>query len=210
MDGLFTVSDIKNTKKGRYALFCDGEFLFSVDEETLLKHGLEKGSVLTKPELDALEKESDLHKAREKAYLYLTLRDHGERELYDKLKKDFDSHTCASVVARLKELGLLDDGKFGQKLAEELKKKGKSRAEIRNKLREKGLDRELIESLTCEDSDETDTIRGIIRSGYLRKLSGENGYRRVYAALMRRGFRSSDVRRALATFTDREEDTYDE
>ena len=60
MDGLFTVSDIKNTKKGRYALFCDGEFLFSVDEETLLKHGLEKGSVLTKPELDALEKEAAL------------------------------------------------------------------------------------------------------------------------------------------------------
>ena len=208
MDGLFTIDEIKTTKKGRYALFCDGEFLFSVDEETLVKHAIEPGTVLTKEEKEALGRESTLHAAREKAYMYLTMRDYGENELYGRLLKDFDPYTCAAVVARLRELGLLDDGKFAAKYAEELKNKGKSRTEIRNKLREKGLDRDLIDSLTCEDSDETDVIRGIIESGYLRKLRSENGYRKVYAALIRRGFRSSDVRRALAFYTADEEEEY--
>ena len=211
MGDRITLDEIKTTKKGRYALFCHGDFLFSVDEETLLRHDLKQGSELSAEEVEELKEESTLHSAREKAYLYLSMRDYGERELYDKLQKDFDPYTCAAVVARLKELGLLDDMKFAGKYAEELKRKGKSRAEIRYKLREKGLDRELIDSVTEKDTDETDTIRGIIESSYLRKLKGENGYGRVYAALLRRGFRSADVRRALSYYTsDREEETFDE
>ncbi len=210
MDATVTITGIKTTKKGRYALFCDGEFLFSVDEETLVKHGLKEGTVLTRPELECLSRESDLHAAREKAYAYLSLRDYGERELYEKLCRTYDPHTCAAVTARLKELGLLDDGKFAAKLAEEMKRKGKSLAEIRNRLREKGVDRETAESVLEErEEDETGTIRGIIESGYLRKLAGEDGYRKVYAALARRGFRSTDIRRALACYTEEEGDEHD-
>ena len=112
------------------------------------------------------------------------------------------------LIAR--KLGLLDDGKFAAKLAEEMKRRGKSLAEIRNKLREKGVDRETEESvLEGREEDEIGTIRGIIESGYRRKLAGEDGYRKVYAALARRGFRGADIRRALACYTDEEGDEYE-
>ena len=207
MSETVTLTEIKTTRKGRYALFCDGEFLFSVDEETLVKHDLKEGTVLTRPEVEKLSRESDLHAAREKAYAYLSMRDYGERGLYQKLCRTYDPHTCAAVTARLKELGLLNDAAFAAKLAEEMRRKGKSAAEIRNKLREKGVDRETAEAVLGEEEDETETVRGIIESGYLRKLSGEDGYRKVFAALARRGFRSADIRRALAYFTEEEQES---
>ena len=74
------------------------------------------------------------------------------------------------------------------------------------KLREKGVDRETAEAVLGEEEDETETVRGIIESGYLRKLSGEDGYRKVFAALARRGFRSADIRRALAFYTEEGDD----
>ena len=211
MNGGGTLTEIKVTKKGRYALFCAGEFLFSVDEETLLRHHLKEGMYLDGEQWLQIRAASDYQRAKDRAFTYLSMRDHSERELYDKLKKNFDPHTAAATVSRLKELQLLDDSAFGEKLAAELARKGKSRAEAKLKLQEKGIDREEIEGLLEQHfatETERDAIRALVAGKYRLKLQKENGRQTVAAALMRRGFKSGDVRAVLSEFTSQEEESF--
>ena len=211
MNGGGTLTEIKVTKKGRYALFCAGEFLFSVDEETLLRHHLKEGMYLDGEQWLQIRAASDYQRAKDRAFTYLSMRDHSERELYDKLKKNFDSHTAAATVSRLKELQLLDDSAFGEKLTAELARKGKSRAEAKLKLQEKGIDREEIEGLLEQHfptETERDAIRTLVAGKYRLKLQKENGRQTVAAALLRRGFKSGDVRAVLSEFTSQEEESF--
>ena len=48
------ITDISVTKKGRYALFVDGEFLFSAEEEALVRSGLRPGMETDIQTLEAL------------------------------------------------------------------------------------------------------------------------------------------------------------
>ena len=194
------LTEIKPTKKGRYALFCAGEFVFSVDEETLLRHHLVVGMQLSGEQWLQLRAASDYQRAKDRAFAYLSLRDHSERELYDKLKLNFDPHTAAATVSRLRELELLNDEAFAEKLAEELARKGKSRAEARIKLREKGIGRETVEALLEQyytDESQQASILHLLQGQYRSRLARADGVRLVTAALLRRGFRAADIRAAL-------------
>ena len=186
------------TKKGRYALFCGEEFLFSVDENTYADFGIHKGMDLSDQDLTELRKNSEYRKALNKAFTYLGIRDHSGHELYTKLQKTYDDETAAQAVARVRELGYLDDSGFARRYAEDLLGKGKSLGEIRRRLADKRIARDIIdEFLDGIQTDERPLISELISGKYAGKLSSENGRQKVYAALLRRGFRSSDIIAAL-------------
>ena len=192
------ITEIKMTKKGRYALFCGEEFLFSVDENTYADFGIHKGMDLDDQDLAELRKNSEYRKALNKPFTYLGIRDHSGHELYTKLQKTYDDETAAQAVARVRELGYLDDGGFARRYAEELLGKGKSLGEIRRRLADKRIARDIIdEVLDGIQTDERPLISELISGKYAGKLSSENGRQKVYAALLRRGFRSSDIIAAL-------------
>ncbi len=189
------------TKKGRYALFCGEEFLFSVDESTFADFGLHRDMELSDADLEQLRKSSEYRKALNKGFTLLGVRDHSEYELYTKLLKNFDEHTSAQAVARIRELGYLDDGEFARRYTDELLRKGKSAGEIRRRLSEKRISRETAEEILSDlETDERPLIAGLIEGKYAAKLREPNGRQKVYAALLRRGFRSSDVSAALREF----------
>ncbi|MBQ2085918.1 MAG: RecX family transcriptional regulator [Oscillospiraceae bacterium] len=195
------ITEIKMTKKGRYALFCGEEFLFSVDESTFADFGLHRDMELSDADLEQLRKSSEYRKALSKGFTLLGVRDHSEYELYTKLLKNFDEHTSAQAVTRIRELGYLDDGAFARRYTEELLRKGKSAGEIRRRLSEKRISRETAEEILSDlETDERPLIAELIEGKYAAKLREPNGRQKVYAALLRRGFRSSDVSAALREF----------
>ena len=53
------ITDISVTRKGRYALFVDGEFLFSAEEEALVRSGLSAGMETDNQALNAIRRESE-------------------------------------------------------------------------------------------------------------------------------------------------------
>ena len=61
------ITRISRTKKGRIALFCGEEFLFSVDDETFFSEHLAEGVRLDGPRLEELRRKSDAHRAKDKA-----------------------------------------------------------------------------------------------------------------------------------------------
>lgn len=199
-----TLTQIKETKKGRMALFFDGEFAFSLDEETFAKADLHEEDTLEEWQIEDLRKQSDTRRALDKAMDYLSLRDHAAGELYQKLCRKFDEHSAAYAVARAGELGLLDDAGFARRRAAELLRKRKSRREILRDLAAKGIDcdtaAEAVEELFAEDEDgenpELATARALVERHYAAKLAA--GKRdQVAAALARRGFSHAIIREVL-------------
>ena len=193
------LTQIKETKKGRLALFLDGEFAFSLDEDTFAAAALHQDDELEDWQIEELRKKSETRRALDKAMDYLSLRDHAAGELYQKLCRKFDA------VARAGELGLLNDVSFARRRAAELLRKRKSRREILNDLSAKGIDRntvaDVVEELFAETDDgespELETARALVQRQYAAKLAA--GKRdQVAAALARRGFSHAVIREVLS------------
>lgn len=199
------LTQIKETKKGRLALFLDGEFAFSLDEDTFASAHLHEGDELEDWQVEDLRKQSDTRRALDKAMDYLSLRDHAAGELYQKLCRKFDGPSAAYAVARAQELGLLNDADFAQRRAAELLRKRKSRREILTDLSAKGIDRdvaaEAVEALYQIDEDGEDpelaTARTLVERRYAAKLAACKR-EQVAAALARRGFSHAIIREVLA------------
>lgn len=194
---------ITETKRGRYALFLDDEFAFSLDEDTFAAAGLHAGDELTEPAVAELRRKSDARRALDKAMDLLALRDHAAGELYAKLCRRFDPHTAAAAVARVGELGLLNDAGFARRRAAELLRKRKSRREILQDLAAKGIDRETaagaLAALMPADGEEDPDLasaRALVERQYARKLA-EGKTQQVMAALARRGFSHAVIRAAV-------------
>lgn len=111
------ITRISKTKQGRFALFSEEGFLFSVDGETLLKHNVSEDTALCDEALCALRAASDTRKAKDKALTYLSLRDYASRELYDKLCLRFDGETAAAAVAEMCRLALIFSSRAFGRLA---------------------------------------------------------------------------------------------
>lgn len=202
------ITRISRTKKGRFALFCGEEFLFSVDDETFFSEHLAEGLSLDGPRLEELRRKSDAHRAKDKALGYLAAREHASGELFQKLCRDFDEHTAAAAVAKMDELDLLDDGAFARRAAVWLLGKNKSRSEILRWMAQRGLDRELARQTLEEVFEErqADAPEGLgpdgaaalrlVEKQYAAKLAAGKK-QNVLAALARRGFSSGDARRAV-------------
>lgn len=194
-----TISRITKTKQGRFSLFDEnGDFLFSIDGETLVKNHVKEGASPDAASLAALKEQSDTRKAKDKALGYLSLRDYASGELYDKLCGKFDARSAAAAVAEMQRLGLLDDENFARHRAKYLAGHNRSAREIRRKLAEKGIGRDTIDAALDELApDETEACRAVLEKNYLRKLR-EGGRDKVIAALARRGFGYGVIKAALA------------
>ena len=205
------LTQIKETKKGRLALFFDGEFAFSLDEQTFADAALHQDDLLEDWQIEELRKKSETRRALDKAMDYLSLRDHAAGELYQKLCRRFDAHSAAYAVARAGELGLLDDAAFARRRAAELLRKRRSRREILQDLQAKGIDRdtiaETVEALydAAEgENPELTAARALVQRQYAAQLAA--GKRdQVAAALARRGFSHGVIREALSSDEDEAE-----
>lgn len=201
-----TITRISETKRGRFALFSEEEFLFSVDSETFFAEHLQEGRQFSPAALEELRAKSDTRKAKDKALQYLSLRDYASGELYEKLCLKFDPHSAAAAVAKMGELGLLNDEAFARHRAKYLLGQNKSRSQIARHLAEKGVDRGTIgevlaEFYECEQqegglSPDAAAALRLVEKSYGRKLAA-GGRENVLAALARRGFSLRDSKAAI-------------
>lgn len=197
------ITAVKETKRGRLALFVDGEFAFSLDPETFADADLHEEDEIESFRLEELRRRSDTRKAVDRALDILALRDHAAGELYQKLCRKFDPHSAAAAVAKAEELGLLNDADFARRRAAELMRKRKSRREVEQDLAAKGIDRDtatqvLEELYAPEDGPDPEVAAAcaLVQRQYARKLA-EGKRPQVMAALARRGFSYAAIRTAL-------------
>ncbi len=189
-------------RKSLIQLYLDGEAAVKIDRETFLRSGLKPGDELSDEELHELIQASDARRAREKALYLLEHRSHSKKELTEKIARTAASREAAQAAAdRMEELGLLNDETYARDLARELflrRRFGKAR--VRQELRLKGIDNELIEELLEEYADEElalENIEAVLQKKYAGWQEDEKIRRRAFAALQRLGYSYDLIRRAM-------------
>lgn len=197
------ITDIKKTKRGRYSLYIDGEFRFSVHKDTYLFSSLTVGTMLGEEALAELMERDEAYSSRDKAMSLLAYSSHSRGMLVEKLRRHYSPEAAEAAADRMAELGLLDDRDYGLRFGSDLMNlRGWSLRRVEQELLRKRLDRETVATVMEElrDRDETgdpDRILALIRKRYHRKLEDERGVANTIAALQRQGFSLGDIRDAL-------------
>ena len=193
-----TVTDIKQTKAGRWSVFIDGEFVFSTDDMTLYEYGIVKGTQIDAQTLSQLAGDTLTAKLTGRAIDLLSYRDHSKRELVDKLARSSDRGVAEEAVAHLEESGLVDDRRFAAAYAQEVcRTKSWGPRRIRFELQSRGISPEIaVQTVEELEIDEEAAIREIV----LRKYSlpfDQKTKKRAFDYLYRLGYGSGEIAAVL-------------
>lgn len=188
----------------RTSVFLGGEFAFGVHQDLVLRHGLHKGSTLSLEEERVLREEDAEMKAKAKAMRYVARRARTCAEVRRKLReKGHPSPAIDGAVARLKELGYLDDAEYAREyVRSRFRAKGYGPVRLKHELKERGVARLQIEDAMLElDHDELrEAAREHARKRWPR-LAGEDDPRRrrqkLTGYLRRRGFSYERIRNVV-------------
>lgn len=195
------ITEIRKTKKGRMSIYLDGEFACVLSPELFWGEGLAVGAEIAPEYLDELRARSGEKMAKERALGLLARRAYTEQGLYDKiLEKVEDQAAAAGAVARMAELGLVDDADYARRYAREcIFHKGYSKRRAAYALEEKGISKELAEDALEElELDPEQAVAELVLKKYRRYLAEEKGVRKTIAALQRLGHSYGTIRTVLA------------
>lgn len=149
------IKRIGNTN--RFHLYVDEQWSGIFLDEILAFYHFKTDMEIDEDVYKEIKKENDQKVAFDMAISYLERYVVSEKGLKDYLKKkNFDGTVIENAVAKLKEYGFVDDEKFAKSYFESLSASKGKRA-IANKLREKGISKEIIENL-IENVDEDSEI----------------------------------------------------
>lgn len=210
----------KPGKGEKIHLSLDGEYIATVNADYWFTCGIKSGSEVTPEQLEELLTESARRKMMNKALDLLSLRDYSRRELSDKLvtkawekkeQKDMDlgslKQQASDICDRLEELGLLNEERFARSYVDELiRRKHLSRSGLRTALIQKGVQRDIIETVLEEvDVDPVEQIRELLATKFKnRDLTDEKQKTRTVNALLRLGYRYNEIHAAMGEWMETE------
>ncbi|MBK8459409.1 MAG: regulatory protein RecX [Micropruina sp.] len=116
-------------------------------------------------------------------------------------RKGVPEDVVDEVLVRFTEVGLVDDRGFASALSASQSRRLTSARVLRQKLREKGVEAEIIDETLAERDPEADleAARALVlkRQSALQGVDRSARYRRLAGLLSRRGFGSSVISRAI-------------
>jgi regulatory protein len=178
-------------RRQRVNVFLDGRFAFSLEAEVAVKEGLEVGQELAADQIESLARSDEFHRCFNAAAHYLSYRPRSEFELRERLqRRGFDGDRIATVIARLKEQGLVDDVAFAQFWKDNRQSfSPRSQWLTRLELRRKGVAEDVIDQMVGAVDDDDSAYRAALSKARHLPLSDYQGFRRRLGEyLKRRGF----------------------
>ena len=185
---------------GRYNIFVDGQYSFSLDEFQLVQAGIHSGMVIDQQQLDDLRHESEFGKNYIRAIDLISRRLRSEREIRDYARrKQWASDNTQRVIDRLRDRGYLNDRVFAESFARARQNAGRySRRRIEMDLRKKGVSQTIIQEVLHEEVSDYDALRKLVA----KRAKRYDDEAKLKAYLLRAGFNYDDINRALAEYHD--------
>ena len=201
------ITNIEKTKKGRYSLFIQEEFLFSVHLDTYLKSKLKVGLEIGVEELEEIRLADEFLSAKQNALHILSRSSQSCGILADKLSRYYGEEAVARTIERMNELGLLNDQDYAMRFSRDcINLKKYSTTRTIQELKKRKIPPLIIEEALgqFEEDGNIDQIVTLVLKKYKSKIMDEQGLQKTIAALMRRGFRYSDIKIAMDKIEDEE------
>lgn len=198
------ITEIKRRRGHLCEIVCDNGEAVLLDSDLVAEKALDIGDELSADTIKKLKGESDYRRAVSRSIWYIERGDLSEKSLYGKLKKaGFSDVTTKAAVVRMKELSLIDDESYAERLAERLLASAVSRREALFKMVNKGLPRDVASAaLDMFECNPCDQIRALVNKKYRTKLADAESVQKVFAALARKGFNYGDIKTVLKEYSE--------
>lgn len=134
-------------RKGRFNIYLDGKYAFSVAENTLIEFRLMKDVELTDNQVKEIQDRENVNKAYSDAVNYLSYQLRTEKEIKEYLyKKEYHKDAVEITLQRLRDLHYLDDDNYAQSFINtQLRMSANGPKIIEQKLVKKGVPNNIIQ-----------------------------------------------------------------
>jgi regulatory protein len=187
-------------QQGRYSVFVDDKYEFSLSETALLESKLASSQELTREQLEHYKKLSADDKVYNQALRYIAMRPRTEWEIITYLeRKKASEEAIGSILKKLRKIELIDDEKFAKAfVADRRLLRPTSRRKLVNELRKKHVANDIIEAVLNgqTDREEINVLREIIAKKRTQTKFQDN--LKLMQYLARQGFNYDDIKQALA------------
>lgn len=201
---MLTVVKISQGRGPYYQVeFSNGDKL-RLSEDTVVRHRLLKGQELDEKTLDEIKQESKEDLGFQLALNYLSYQLRTEKEIRSYLKdKEIEGSDRQKIVARLKEMNLVNDLVYGESYVRTQMRLGdKGPRVLQQKLKQKGLkDEDIQQALYLYESEEQFQVALHTAQKALRKFhhsSQREVQQKIQQLLMTKGFNSDTSKNVLA------------
>nr|BBH89744.1 regulatory protein RecX [Thermosporothrix sp. COM3] len=194
----------------RVNIFVDHTFLLGVHALLVLQMGLKVGQELTEAQIERLRQEEALQQMLDRAMNYLSLRPRSTREVKNYLRrKNAPPEMIEGIVQRLHDFNLLNDQQFASFWVENREHfSPRGSYALKNELQQKGVQREIIDTLVDGEQDEERALRAAEKKALslLRQpgIDYPTFQRRLGSFLQRRGFNYEITMRTVKHFWEAE------
>ena len=195
------VTSLESVTKTKYKVYLDEQFAFVLYKGELSRYRIQEGVELSQEIIDVIKQEVLLKRAKLRAMHLLNAMDRTESQLCLKLKQNlYSDDVIEKAVQYVKSFGYVEDQGYAERFIHN-HQQSKSKREIYVALSQKGVSREQIELAmeTCyEEVDELDAIRKIAeKKRFSPEESTDAEKKKLYDYLLRKGFRSEDIRQVI-------------
>ncbi len=190
----------------RFRLRLDNGTTLKVYPSVIAEMGLYPGQELPEAAMASLLDACGAASAKERAVRIISSASVSARELEERLvRKGEDAEHSRAAVQWLTDLRLLDDRQLAAQVVRNGLAKGYGAARIRQMLYEKRVPRELWDEALAELPSQDGAIDDFLRQRFRGKAPDRAECKRATDALLRRGHRWEDIRRALARYAPEED-----
>ena len=187
------ITDIKKQMKreGRFSVFVDEKYSFSLDSNGLLDNKVKIGKEVSEFDIEELKKASGDSILLARAYDKCMRRPHSEREIRDYLYKNkAEPDQMDQIIEKCKQNKLLDDSYFAERWVEYRRGQGRSTSRIKQELVQKGVNSSTVSQALAEESgDNNQALRQMI----VKKRRTYSDDNKLIAYLQRQGFGYYDI-----------------
>lgn len=188
------ITSLKQQKKNpeRLNLYLDGEFYCGLNAETAAVYRLKEGQEIDKDLLEELTARDRYDSAMSAALMYAARTGGKSRFDFEQKLTEYDEATQRAVLARMEELGYINDALLAKETVSRALAKGEGRYMIKQRLLSKHLDEETVRDAMEEISPEEETAAAVLAlknaAARCRDTEPKKRRARIYAALVRKGF----------------------
>jgi len=203
-----TVTNItqQRRRKDRFSIYIDGSYRLSLAQDQLADAALRVGDELADADITRLAQQSEVGKALDRAYNFLSFRSRSRQEMARYFRdKKYDDDLIEFLIQRLEVQDLINDERFAREWVEARQLASpRSRIHLQAELREKGIASDIIEVAMASTAatDEGAAIMALIAGKRLRQRYPED--QKLIRYLAGKGFRYDAIKAALEQFGDTE------
>ncbi len=202
------ITKLEKAEKSKVRIYIDEKFAFILTEKELEKLSLEEGQSILPEQYEKLIELLIYPKAIDKALLILKFMDRCEQELRMRLsREEYRDEIIDRVIEYVKHYGYLNDERFATAYVRSRKNR-KSKMMIRNELQQKGINKDLIQTVfdteyEAEASEDAEMIA--IRKAIEKKTKNPQGLsaeekQKLIASLYRKGYDLSKIKHSIESY----------